>query len=156
MSGILINWTPGQTLEILEKQAILAAFQFYRGNKTQTSQSLGISIRTLDTKLGEYKINFDEEKDADYERRKEREQFLARSRGDRTPNYLTTGHKLNVEAERPESEKRSQDVSRAAAGARVESAAVPAAQQPVPVSERKEVQSVSPGQASMGGARRHR
>lgn len=45
---------PGMTLEELEKQAILCAFRFHRGNKTATSNALGIAIRTLDAKLEKY------------------------------------------------------------------------------------------------------
>ena len=56
----MINWQPGMTLEVLEEQAIKSAFQFYRGNKTATASSLGIAIRTLDSKLEIYKGKEDE------------------------------------------------------------------------------------------------
>ena len=46
-----IFWQPGITLENLSNQIIKAAFAFYRGNKTQCAQSLGIGIRTLEIKL---------------------------------------------------------------------------------------------------------
>lgn len=51
----IISWSPGITLEELEKSAILKAFQFYRGNKTATANSLGIAVRTLTNKLEGYK-----------------------------------------------------------------------------------------------------
>ena len=47
-------WQPGMSLEDIEKIAILKAFDFFRGNKTQTANSLGIAIRTLDSKLEKY------------------------------------------------------------------------------------------------------
>lgn len=49
-----VDWTPGLTIEEAEKQCVLQALRFYRHNKTQTAQSLGISIRTLDSKLEAY------------------------------------------------------------------------------------------------------
>lgn len=49
-----ITWSPGVTLEMVEKQVIQKAISFYRGNKTQCSISLGISIRTLDERLKKY------------------------------------------------------------------------------------------------------
>lgn len=56
----MINWQPGMTLDYLEEQAIRSAFSFYRNNKTATASSLGISIRTLDSKLEIYKGKDDE------------------------------------------------------------------------------------------------
>lgn len=47
-------WTPSMTLEDVEKEVIKEAFAFHRQNKTQTSIALGISIRTLDSKLAKY------------------------------------------------------------------------------------------------------
>lgn len=54
------NWQPGMTMEDVERQAIEKAFGHYRGNKTHTAESLGIAIRTLDSKLAKYK-KIDEE-----------------------------------------------------------------------------------------------
>lgn len=42
-------------LEDVEREAIMAAYTFYRGNKTQTAAALNIAIRTLDNKLAKYK-----------------------------------------------------------------------------------------------------
>lgn len=47
-------WQPGNTLADVEKTVILAAMRFYRDNKTQTAQALGISINTLRSKLESY------------------------------------------------------------------------------------------------------
>jgi hypothetical protein len=50
----MIFWQPGVTLEEIEKQVILKAFSCFQGNKTQTARSLGIAVRTLDSKLEQY------------------------------------------------------------------------------------------------------
>jgi len=52
--GATQGWSPGMKLDDVEKEAILAAFQFYHKNKTQTAAALGIAIRTLDYKLARY------------------------------------------------------------------------------------------------------
>ena len=49
-----IIWSPGVTLEMIEKQVILMAYKFYQSNKTTTARVLDISIRTLDAKLDKY------------------------------------------------------------------------------------------------------
>jgi hypothetical protein len=76
-----ILWTPGMTLEQIEKHVIIKAFRHYQSNKTATAKSLGISVRTLDTKLQQYDLEEKEKADKEYERRQEQEDFLARSRG---------------------------------------------------------------------------
>ena len=50
----MIIWQPGVTLEDVEKQVILKAFQYFQGNKTKTAQALDIAIRTLDAKIAKY------------------------------------------------------------------------------------------------------
>jgi hypothetical protein len=47
-------WTPGLTLAQLEKNAILEAYEFYGKDKTRTAMSLGITVRTLYNKFGEW------------------------------------------------------------------------------------------------------
>lgn len=49
-----MSWQPGQTLEDVEKEVILLAIKFFQNNKTKTAGALGISIRTLDSKLSIY------------------------------------------------------------------------------------------------------
>lgn len=49
-------WCVGMTLDDVEKEAIVKAYKFYHGNKTQTAKSLGIAIRTLDAKLDRYGV----------------------------------------------------------------------------------------------------
>lgn len=50
-----INWSPGMTIDYVEREVIKAALQYHQGNKTKTADSLGIAIRTLDNKLARYK-----------------------------------------------------------------------------------------------------
>lgn len=57
-------WQPGKTLESIEKEVILKALRFYQGNKTHTSRSLGIAIRTIDNKLEHYGIKNESLKEA--------------------------------------------------------------------------------------------
>lgn len=76
-----INWQPGQTLEELEKQAILMAFRFFRGNKTQTARSLDIAIRTLDQKLENYQNANKIKEEADAKHEEQRRQFQLKQRG---------------------------------------------------------------------------
>jgi two-component system response regulator AtoC len=52
----MITWQPGIKLEEMEKQIILAAMQFFHGNKQKVADSLGISIRTVRNKLNQYGI----------------------------------------------------------------------------------------------------
>jgi hypothetical protein len=50
-----MTWSPGQTIDLIEKQAIEGALRYHHGNKTRTAEALGIAIRTLDNKLAIYK-----------------------------------------------------------------------------------------------------
>ena len=47
-------WTPGMTLDAIEREVIQDAMKFYEGNKTHTASALGIAIRTLDARLEKY------------------------------------------------------------------------------------------------------
>lgn len=58
-------WSPGLTLEHMEKMTILAALSFYHGNKTQTALALGIALRTLDYKLAKYRGETVEKKETE-------------------------------------------------------------------------------------------
>jgi DNA-binding NtrC family response regulator len=51
----LSGWTPGRTLDQIEKNVILDALKYHQGNRTHTAKSLGISIRTLRNKLADYR-----------------------------------------------------------------------------------------------------
>lgn len=135
----MIVWSPGVTLEGIEKQVILKAFRFYRGNKTVTAQSLGISIRTLESRMEKYEQDGIAQKRAEEARRKFEEDFLVRQRG---PYQNYNGTQDQQEAQRAEA------ISSAASGVRVESPLEPSSKQSVPVQERKEVQKVLQGPAT--------
>lgn len=47
----------GQTLESIEREAIIQTLQQTRGNKAQAAQALGIAVSTLYEKLKKYKLN---------------------------------------------------------------------------------------------------
>jgi transcriptional regulator with PAS, ATPase and Fis domain len=49
------NWTPGKTLDDIERTVILEALEYHQGNRTHTAKALGISIRTLRNKIADYK-----------------------------------------------------------------------------------------------------
>ena len=49
------GWTPGRTLDDIEREVILKALQYHSGNRTHTAKALGISIRTLRNKLADYR-----------------------------------------------------------------------------------------------------
>lgn len=139
-----VNWSPGVTLEQIEKQVILNAFRFYRGNKTQTAIALGIAIRTLENKLEKYEADgklADERANA--KRLSDHEQLM-RSRGivGRVTEATQSRQKDNAYAayDGPDREP-SREIS---------------AQHSVSVSERKEVQSVLPKHAAASGNNRRR
>lgn len=49
------SWTPGRTLDDIERHVILEALDYHQGNRTHTAKALGISIRTLRNKLADYR-----------------------------------------------------------------------------------------------------
>ncbi len=51
---ISAEWKPGMTIEQLERHVIILALSYFKGNKLETADSLGISIRTLRNKLNKY------------------------------------------------------------------------------------------------------
>lgn len=50
-----VSWTPGTTLDMIERSVILEALKHHGGNRTHTAKALGISIRTLRNKLADYR-----------------------------------------------------------------------------------------------------
>jgi len=48
-------WVPGKTLDDIERNVILQALDYHKGNRTHTARALGISIRTLRNKLADYR-----------------------------------------------------------------------------------------------------
>ena len=77
----MIVWSPGVTLDGIEKQVILMALKHFRGNKTVTSNSLGIAIRTLDNKLEKYEAEEKELLKRRADEQAKRIEFQQRARG---------------------------------------------------------------------------
>lgn len=149
--SINVNWVPGITLEEMEKQCILAAFRFYRGNKTQTAGVLGIAIRTLENKLEKYEADnkrADDQFDAD---RLTRDAILAKHRGltITQQNGIGSSHQLAQVENKG-------DVHETHPGVYEQPIANTSPKHAVPLPERKEVQSVLPKQSAPIHSRRGR
>lgn len=129
-----VFWSPGMTIEALEQQVILAAYSFYRGVKTVTAESLGISVRNLSDKLDKYAVDEAAGKLTNDERSEARalELQYARFGGRPTP----TPKPRTVNGEEAVTVYASQSASN------------PTSQPALSVPERKEVQSVLPRQVA--------
>lgn len=79
--GEAINWSPGVTLEAVEQQVIEKAFIHYQRNKSVTARSLGIAVRTLESRISAYEQQRADESIAKVERKQERDFQLQRARG---------------------------------------------------------------------------
>ncbi len=134
----MIMWSPGVTLEQIEREVILKAYAHYRQNKTTTAGALGISVRTLDERVKKYADETTAAEEALENDRTDRERQLARARGVH-PNQYDTSSTPSEFSER----SRSQPAQNAPA------------QQAVPLSQRIKVQDVLPQQAAAGGNRKH-
>lgn len=167
--GVNVNWVPGITLEEMEKNCILAAFRFYRENKTQTAGALGISIRTLDSKLEKYAADRKSEQDRTADRKRTDAETLARFRGPQLTKQFSTGsssqwahepadgaNAVGEENDGAGNEANGETGDATSSGVRVEPASKTGTEHPLPVSQRKEVQGVLPRHASAnsGGKRR--
>lgn len=129
MIGESIVWSPGTSLDEIEKQVILKAFRHFRGNKTVTSNALGISIRTLDSKLEKYGADGKSEEASNEQRRQEREIQLARARGF-----------APASAPAPAVKESSQNGASTESGFRMESTPQPSTEYALPVQVRSKVQ----------------
>jgi hypothetical protein len=132
-------WQPGVTLETLEREAIFAAIQFYKGDHKCAARSLGISDAEMEKKVGSYDQLKRAEEEREYQRRQERERFLRRQRGLREDGTIAGQEPPN-------------SLPLAPRRVDVQSPAQAAAKQPLSVPVGKEVQGVSPQTAP--GARR--
>lgn len=130
MQTDMVFWSPGVTLASIEKQVILKAIEHYRGNKTLTANALGISIRTLYDKLDQFAKEEKDEKEKQDDARRQREEWLQRSRGN-IPNNLA-GDKSTAPTTRAQNDQ-------SVTGVRMESASHAPAKQPMPVSKRSKV-----------------
>jgi hypothetical protein len=155
--SINVNWVPGITLEEMEKQCILAAFRFYRGNKTTTAQVLGIAIRTLDNKLEKYEADALMQKEKVEQDELKRRAIHNRLRGvpdqpdsgSISPPRLEFGSRTEEEKRREQSFRSAgQNVSGTDEGVRVQSPEELSGKQPMSVSKREEVQKVLPRPAA--------
>ena len=143
----MILWSPGVTLEEIEKQVILKAFRFYRGNKTTTANALGIAIRTLDNKLEKYENDGAAQKERDNEIRERELAFGIRQRGfQQGPNESAEDREASRRSVLPSSDARLS----------MEPAPHVSAQQPVPVSKPHEVQKVLSTKDAQSSAGRRR
>jgi DNA-binding protein Fis len=124
----IILWTPGMSLSHIEKMVILKAFRHYRGNKSATATALGISVRTLDTRLEEYQTEKAKQQEASDEYRRKQQEFLDRQR-----NGTLAG-------------KDREEGAASCDEARAESLAQISQKLKMSVSERKEVQAVLPSE----------
>jgi hypothetical protein len=136
-----IIWSPGMTLESMEKQVILKAFRYFRGNKTQCAIALGIAIRTLENKLEKYEQDGEGQRIAEQREAEQRDAQLRRARGIVGQTIEQTGDRV---LHRPDS------------GVRVEPSVEASAQHAVPLPQRQEIQSVLPKHASAGSKGRNR
>ena len=132
-------WTPGLTLEEIEKQAILKAYAFYHKNKTHTAQALGIALRTLDNKFEKYEAERIAQEKRDEAVRLKDESFYYRQRGLTPPSLGAEGSHM---------------LPRPATGIRMESAINNSAKPSVSVSVGKEVQGVLSSATAKSGAKR--
>lgn len=129
-----ILWSPGMSLEAVEKLVILSAFRHYRGNKSTTATALGIAIRTLDSKLESYAEEGRKLADETALQKQKDEDYLRRARG--IPNAG-----VNTTAEEIEIQRRAYGLE-APRGLPVEPATQTSTEQPVSMPERKEVQTL--------------
>ncbi len=141
-----IFWSPGVTIEAMEKHVILAAFSFYRSVKTTTANSLGISVRTLEAKLEKYeKAKKESEVDSGKHAERHRQELhYARFGGRPTVAVAKTAKKPDAGKNGPSPNE----------GIRTQPAASVSEKQPVPMPEREKVQTVLPRQASASGSRK--
>jgi hypothetical protein len=138
-------WQPGMSLEDVEKAVIQQAFAHFKKNKTQTALSLGIAIRTLDTKLASYETPAPN-KDTRSQLLKRVKAAMIHFRQD--INRVSQVMYLSVEQVKEcVREITSQETSR---GLGVEPALKVSEEQPLPVRKPTEVQEVLPGKVSTG------
>jgi hypothetical protein len=138
MNGEAIFWSPGVTLDTIEKLVICKAYQFYRQNKTATARALGISIKTLDNKFERYEKEDAEATEAQKYEHERREEQLHRAR---------FGHGAGFSNPYQSAPAGIQNGREANRGNGVEPSSHAVAKSPVPVPERQEIQDVLPSEA---------
>lgn len=89
-----VYWHHGITLKKVEEMTIISAYNYYKQNKTKTAKGLGVSTKTIYTKLLQYGYSKEDlEEPDDNKESKESE--------------VTDTDKFEEESEKPESEKES-------------------------------------------------
>lgn len=148
MSGLIV-WSPGVSLEAIERQVIERAWEHYRGNKTATANALGIAIRTLESRLERYEADKKLEVDIRERERQTRDTQLARARG------IIPSQNIEV---RPESATSKAPFTsfESQAGVRMEPTTNAPAESAVSMPERSEVQEVLSPKVAAGGSRGRR
>ena len=168
--GINVNWVPGITLDEMEKNCILAAFRFYRGNKTHTANSLKISIRTLENKIEQYEADKLRETEQRVKDREHERSEIERMRGHQITKQFAVGSSdqwtvpestgPDIGQRVKENEKSGGANGKNGNGAAPRSSVEPSSQvgakPTMPVPQRKEVQDVLQRQASAGSKHRGR
>lgn len=150
------TWAPGMSLDFVEKQAILEAFRFYRSNKTQTSIALGISIRTLETKLDRYKKDKNDDDEQYQQRAAHRAEFIRRSRAPANGIAPVVGPGPFVESPTQGAQPQVAVGDEADRGVRVEPLAGLTPEHAVSMSKPAQVQKVLPAHAQASSQRRTR
>ena len=134
-----VYWSPGVTLEQIEKQVILNAYKFYRGNATQTAISLGINEKTIRNKLEKYEQDAKAQRDFEERDAADRETQLKRARGIMPSNPQESPRIYGTDA-----------------GVHSQPSFEAPEKHAVPVQEPEKVQSVLPKHAASSGSGRRR
>lgn len=140
------------TIADIEKQVILIRYRLYRGNKTQTAISLGISVRTLDTKLEEYEKDGQRFKANEEREARERKEQLDRARGIIVDPK--TGRRSLLGSDTGAYQETNGESAAAGVDEKSSSESIPV--HAVPLSKREETKVVLPPQVSAGGNRGRR
>lgn len=152
MSIDTITWTPGLSLDAVERMVILKAFQFFKKNKTATAASLGISLRTLDNKLERYEMEAKLEEERQANEARKRTEFLIRQRGNPPNNEGIVYTPFTATVKEDSTQRHFPTPS----GPRMESIANATPEQPLSMPKPEEVQVVLPKHVAQGNKGRTR
>lgn len=77
----ILQWHPSLRGDALERWNIERHLNYHNGVKAKAAYAIGINVRTLETKLDKYAIDDSESTHREQQRKKEKEDFLLRCRG---------------------------------------------------------------------------
>lgn len=100
----MVVWQVGETLEDVEKNTILAAMKFYGNNRETTARAIGLHLRTLHSKLKEYKDKEDLQKKAADERKAKKIRDFEESRNKHLPIPLPTPDSMKAPTGEPKTD----------------------------------------------------